>query len=801
MLKNYLTLTLRMLRKHPGYTAINVFGLAVGLACCLLIVLFVRDERSYDRFHEKADRIVRVTQHLSNTRQGEVRWALAPDPMAEALATDFPEIEQTARIGVNRNKLVQYGDTRLYEDGFAFADPALFDLFDFPVLQGDPATSLTRPFTVFLSESTARRYFGADDPLGKLLTLDNQYTFEVTGVFADLPENTHLAFDFVASRESIYAMGQERGDWYYNALTYLLLPDAAAGALEAKLPVFARKHLGEETSRGFSLLPLTAIHLYAADVTGDVKPQGDIRYVYLFAAIALLILAIACINYMNLATARAAMRAREVGVRKVVGAGRGQLIRQFLSESVVLSLIALAGALALVEALLPLFNTLMARSLDFDLTENLQLLVLLAAAVLFVGIAAGSYPALFLSAFRPARVLKGDLRTGTSGALRKGLVVFQFGVSVALIACTVIIQQQMHFVQQQRPGFDEAQIVSISTRGGMVGRSGLLNGLKEQYDAFKTALLQLPGVEHVATTASLMGAAEISFLKGENFEGGIPDDNEEGGLVMDGFRVDYDFFETMGLDFVAGRPFSEAFPSDAETSIIINETAARKLGWDDAVGKWMQPDEQRVTVIGVVKDFHYKTHKAAIEPMYLRLTTEAANFVIAKLRPDDLPGTLASIEAVWDRMVPALPFRYSFLDDEFDALYRAEQRLGQLFGTFACLAIVVACLGLFGLAAFTAEQRTKEIGVRKILGASVPGLVVLLSKDFIRLLGIAFLLACPVAYFGMQRWLEDFVYRIELSAQIFLVAGLLALLVAVLTVSYQAVKAALTNPMKSLRYE
>lgn len=785
MLKNYFTIALRNLRKHKGYAFINVAGLAVGLAVCLLIALYIQYELSYDDFHTKGDRIVRVTQHWKRSGRPQFNWALAPDPMAAALRAEYPEIEQTARIGIRKDKLVQYGEQRFYENNFAYADPTLFSLFDFEVLHGSPETDLARPATVFLSESMAQKYFGDEDPLGKSLAIDNEHSYEVTGIFKDLPHNSHLQFDFVASRETIYAEGQDREEWHFNVFTYLLLKEGqSTEALEHKLRGFTAKYMERSTA---SLVSLRDIHLYAR-ATGDHVPQSDIRYIYLFSSIALLILAIACINYMNLATARASKRIREVGIRKVVGANRAQLVRQFLGESTLLTAVALTLSVALAEALLPFFSSLMERPLELGLASGWFVLFLV-GMLLVVGLVAGSYPSLFLSAFKPAHVLKGQFRMKASSMLRKGLVTFQFGITVALIIGTLVIQRQMKYVQDNRPGFDQEQIITLPTRGGLDG----------QYGTFKDMLLQHPQVEQVMSTSSMLDFHDITWVSGGDVDSTTLGIDEN--LEIDLFRIDYDYFETLGLELIGGRAFSEAFPSDKENAIIINETTAQKLGWEEPLGKWINLYDKKRTVVGVVKDYHYSSHKNRIGSQLLFLEPNASRIVAAKVLPGDVTGALQHIEQTWNALVPTLPFQYSFYDDTFDAMYRTEQQIGRIFSAFAFLAILVACLGLFGLTAFTAEQRTKEIGIRKVLGATIPNIVSLLSRDFLMLVAIGFVCASPLAYFAASRWLEDFVYRIDLGVGMFLLAGSLALGIALLTVSYQSFKAARANPVESLRFE
>ncbi|MEZ4699795.1 MAG: ABC transporter permease [Rhodothermales bacterium] len=800
MLKTYLIITLRNLRRHRGYTAINIVGLSVGLAACVLILLYIQTELSFDRFNTKADRIVRITMQRVN--DDSWHWALAPIPMAALLEEDFPFVEQTARITPPIKRLVAQGDRRFFEDGVAFGDPAVFDIFDIPVVQGDPATALASPFTVFISQRLARKYFGDTSPVGRQLVLDNRWTFDVAGVFADLPANSHLAFDFMGSFESEFAMGTERENWFTNAWTYALVQSPAdVQRLEEGLTPFAERRVPEGRTSGidFSALPLLDIHLYSSEVTGDSTTKGDIRYVYLFAAIAVFILLIACINYMNLATARAAVRAREVGVRKAVGAGQVQLIGQFLAESVLLSGLALVIAIGLVQLLLPAFAHVMDRQIAFGLSESPMLVGMIVLFGLGVGVIAGSYPAFYLSAFRPEAVLKGSIQRAGSLSLRRALVVFQLFVSVALIAATLVVYRQMHLVQSERPGFQESQLLTFATRGGSFVQGGLENELADRYDVFKGEVLRIPGVEQATTTSTLTQAGEIRYLNAEYVEGGM---NGAPGLFLEGQTVDADFFETMGLERVAGNLFDAAHAGARARDIVVNETLVKEAGWDAPIGKQLHfSDEDVRTVIGVVKDFHNKTLKEAIAPMYLQPTDQASNFVVLRVRSHDLPATIAAVERLWGEVVPEQPFVYRFYDDVFDALYRTELRLGQLFGAFALLAIAIACLGLFGLAAFAAQQRTKEVGIRKILGASVAQIALLLSRDIVWLMLAAFVLASPVVYVGMERWLSTFAYRIDLNGSIFLIAGGVALCIALLTVSYQAVRAALADPVKSLRYE
>jgi putative ABC transport system permease protein len=793
MLRNYLKIAFRNLARQKGYAFINIAGLAVGLAVCLVILSFVRHELSFDRFHEKADRIYRVAMEAPGAGGEVSRRARVAAPTGPAIAGAFPEVEHMARLmGINDEVLLQVETERFYIKGFVRTDPALFEIFDFPVLQGNPA-DLAEPYTLFLSETAARRLFGDADPLGQVIRYENRQDYTIRGVFQDIPYNSHVRFDLASSYESYFASGLSRDNWNLGlSHTYLLLREGQdAEALEAKLPAFMKTaHPYYNEAFKWTLTPLSNIHLYAGH-EGEMIPQSDIRYVYLFSGIALLILLIACINYMNLATAHAARRGREVGIRKVVGANRLQLVRQFMGESMLFSALALVLALVLVELLLPWFNRIMDTQVTIRLLDEPGQMLLLVGGVAVVGLLAGSYPALYLSSFKPIAVLKDRMPMLSGRVLRKALVVFQFGVSMALIVCTAVMLRQMQHVRQERPGFSEEQVVVIPTYGEL-----------SNYAAFREALLQSAGVDMVTTSSFIAGeTGYISFFPASDVEGLEGDTTN---MVLYGFEVGYDFFETHGLEVVEGRAFAPSYTTDDPEAILVNETAVREFGWEEPIGKTIQEilGEGPRTVVGVVKDFHFTSLREEIAPTVFTLSPDRAlTFVAAKVQPGDLPQTLSSIQATWDRFVPGRPFDYAFLDEGFDAMYRADERLMHLLASFSVLAILVACLGLFGLAAYTAVQRTKEIGIRKVLGATISNLVVLLSKDFVRLVLIAFVVATPVAWFAMRKWLEDFAYRIEIGPGIFLLAGALALVIALATVSYQAIKAALADPVKSLRYE
>lgn len=783
MLTNYLKIAFRSLARHRGYTFINVTGLAVGLACCLLITAYVRDELRYDRHHVGADRIYRV-----HVRESQV---VTPTIVAPLFRRTFPEVEAAARlydVGSFRPVVVGYGDRLFQEQRFLYADSTVFDVFTLPLVAGNAATALARPATIVLSRSMARKYFGDEDPLGKTLQVGAADAFEVTGVMEDFPATSHVQADFLASFTSTrWADVETWGS--ANFLTYVRLRDAASRpAVEHQIAALLERmrSQGDLTNDyALTLVPLTDLHLHF---------EGRITYIYLFSAIAALILLVACINYMNLATARSARRAREVGMRKVLGAYRSQLAGQFFGESALLAGLALATAMLLAQALLPAFSAVSGKRLELDYLGDPFLLVTLAGLGLVVTFVAGSYPALMLSAFEPARVLKGSFRASRAGAvLRKGLVVFQFAVSVFLIVGTIVVYEQLAYVQSRHPGFDKEQVVVLPI-GDTV--------LRERYPAMKAALTQLAPVRSAAAVNSIPGYQRGGYaLEAEGLT--LP----EGEIFpIRGLQADKDVVATLGLELLAGPGFpqSESYTPEQGYVYLVNEATARALGWtpEAAVGKRFnllggRPGE----VVGVVRDFHHSSLREAIDPLALFIEPGSYEYLLVKVAPGDLAASLDAIRQVWTQFAAHRPFTYQFLDQEFDALYRSEERLGQLFTLFAALAILIACLGLFGLAAFSAEQRTKEIGVRKVLGASVPGIVALLSKEFTRLVAVGFVLAAPLAYLVMDRWLHTFVYRTDIGWTVFVLAGATAFAVAFLTVSYQAVKAATTDPVKALRYE
>ena len=815
MLTNYLKIAWRNLRKQPGLTFINVFGLALGLACCLLIMLYVADELSYDRYHEKADRIYRLNSDIK-FGGNDMQMAVTPDPLGPTLKQNYPQVEQFVRLHERGTWLIKRaGSTNnLNEDNILFADSTLFDVFTLPLVAGNSRTALTQPNTVVISESAAKRHFGSQNPMGQTLIVYNKQAYRVTAVMRDMPANSHFRANFFFPMvNDDYQWGQWLSNNYH---TYIVLkPDRSGGPADyhrfaQNFSAVVDKYVGPQalaalgTTMGqlrkagnrfnFGMIPLTDIHLHSKQ-TIELAPNGDIQYVYIFSAVALFILLIAGINFMNLATARSMGRAKEVGVRKVLGSERGQLIGQFMAESVLMTVLAMGLALLLVAVLLPLFNNVAAKELSLLRFLSPYWLLLIVLMPVAVGLLAGSYPAFFLSSFRPISVLKGGTTTDNNRrgvGLRSGLVVFQFMMSMVLIVGTLVVYRQITYIQTKNLGFQREQVLTL--RG--------VDALGKGAETFKQEVLRLPGVVSGSISGYLPTPGNrnsTSFFP----EGQI---DQAKAVVLQNWGIDHDYVKTLGIQMAQGRDFSRSFGSDS-SAIILNETAAKLLGGSSIVGKRIAKfaDAQlktfrTYTVIGIVKNFHFESLRDNIDALSLELDTNSGGAMF-RLSGTNVPALVAQIETKWKQAAPGQPFNYAFLEDSFDQMYRAEQRIGTLALTFACLAILIACLGLFGLAAFTAEQRTKEIGVRKVLGASVGSIVALLSKDFLKLVLIAIVIASPIAWYAMNRWLQDFAYKIDIEWWVFALAGLLAVGIALLTVSFQSVKAALMNPVKSLRSE
>ena len=801
MFKHYVKVSIRNLLRYKGHSSINILGLAVGVAACILLLLFLRDELGYDRFHEKADRIYRITQELEAPGQPAMHAALTSPPLAPVMREEVPGIVETVRIrpyfegSVAGRVAVRYGDEKQFYDRFFWADDGLFRIFTFSWLEGEPSGPLREPNTVVLSESMAQKYFGGEPALGKVLRIDTGFSdedYRVTGVVRDLPYNSHIHLDVIASFASLEHLKDQRVGldewWLMDIYSYVLLAEgASAGEVESALPAFVEKHFPKlgEVRTALHLQPLTDIHLRSR-LLHELEMNGDIGYVYIFAAIAVLTLLIACVNFVNLSIARFAQRAREVGVRKVVGAHRSQLVQQFLGESMVLALLALVLAVVLVLVTLPAFNAFSGKRIELDWGPATWLGLI--GLALLVGTVAGSYPAVFLSSFRPVQVLKSSPAGGTGNAsFRKILITLQFSISVALLIGTGIIYDQLRYMRGQDLGIDMEQVLVLPLRDMT---------LRDRYRDIKEEIVRVPGV--LATTFSSLKVGWEAPILGAEVDGAAV--QGMGSLV-----VDHDFLEVFKVPLVAGRDLLETEAADENAGFLVNEAAVRKLGLrspEEAVGKPLAwAGWKKGQVVGVVRDFHYRPLQHGIEPLVLHIRPIAFHYLYLRIAPQGTAATLQGLESAWRRSLPGKPFEYVFLDDDFRSNYRSEERLGKLVGLFALLAVFVACLGLLGLASFTAERRTREIGIRKVLGSSVAQVVLLLSREFTLLVLLANLIAWPVAYWLMRDWLQDFAYRTEIHPSNFVLGGLTALVIAWLTVSYRALQAALVDPAKALRYE
>ena len=798
MLKNYFKTILADLRKHKVFSIINILGLSIGIACCILITAYIYHELSYDRFHEKADRIYRLRSELKISAENLDIPKSSP-PMGEYLAANFPEVSAAVRFHKMDRSPVRHGDKLHYEDGIFFADNSIFDIFSFPLTKGNLQTALLPPYSAVITEDTAAKYFGDSDPIGQILTVNNDSDFTVTGVVKNIPANSHIRFNMLCSF-STYAAENPRvmQNWLsLNHYTYILLENGSDyRQLEEKFPGMIQSRVGGilkavKGNLNLSLQPLTRIHLHS-NLMQEISGNSSISYVYIFAAVAVFILIIACINFMNLSTARSSKRAKEVGMRKVLGADRGRIIRQFLLESLFFSSLSLLTALLLVEMALPLFNSISGTELRIHYLASPWIVPALIGLTLTVGIFAGSYPAFFLSAYQPIRVLKGFLKTGKSGTrFRTALVVLQFTISVTLIIGTILVFSQLNYMKNRRLGFNKEQVVVIP-----ISDESTLDSLR-------------PLKEELLSHTGIIGAAASSHVPGQTtyinpfIPEGFSQDNMQ---WMGELYVDHDFISTMGVELVSGRNFQPELQTDARQSVIINETAAQKFGWTDPIGKTIMDISQSGqtnprTIVGVVRDFHIESLHKKINPLFIGCTTHLFNSLTIRIRPENVTQTITFLREKIRAFDPQRPFVYSFLDVSFDAQYRAEERLGQVFSSFAVVAIFIAALGLLGLASFTAEQKTKEIGIRKVLGASIPGIIFLLTKEFTKWVVISNIIAWPVAYLATKSWLQGFAYRTGISISVFLLASIISLGIAITTVGFQAYRAAAANPAGSLKYE
>jgi putative ABC transport system permease protein len=799
MLKNYLTVLIRNIRRHKGYTFINVAGLAVGMAVSMLMLLFVVNELTYDWCHENGDSVYRVCQKLE-MGEFKIEGPGGPGALAPMLKERFPEVFSAARLFDFGSSIIHYEDKSFEQSEILCADPDVFDIFTINTVLGNPATCLEAPFTVIINEEMAGKYFGDADPVGKVLNFDNEYEFTVTGVVRKMPANSHFKFDMLLSFSTLYQTRPSVTGWgELNYYTYIRVPNQATiPGLDEKMTqavVEINSDLKEKWNMELEIFlqPLRSIHLQS-NFIGGLESGGNPAQLWIFTSIAFFILLIACINFMNLSTAQSADRAKEVGMRKILGANRIKLIRQYLSESILFSFISLCLALLLVELLYPTFSQLIGRELTVHPSIRWIVLAGLVGLTLFVGVISGCYPALFLSSFRPLEIIKTQSKTGRGPRLfRNFLVNFQYIISIALICGTLVIYYQLQFVKNYDLGYDQEQVLVIPLSG---------DEISEKYQVFKHEILQIPGIK-AASAASLMpglGRGQARF--------NIPGANQGEDMALHYVEVDEGYLETLGISLVAGRNFSHDNPGDLTSSVLVNETLIKEYGLENPVGriikqKYTENDEvieHSFTIIGVVGDYHFRSLREEIQPLLLMMPGEVFNLA-AKVGIGNLPNTISSIEAVWNQLESDHPFSYYFLDESFDLLYRTEMRISRVLLAFTVIAISIACLGLFGLASFTAEQRRKEIGIRKVLGATVRDMVLFLSKEWTKWVLLANLIAWPIAWYAMNQWLQTFVYRAPLSPWIFAAGGTIALVIALTTVSYQAIKASTANPINALRYE
>jgi len=802
MIRNYIKTAYRSLLKNKGFTFLNVFGLTVGLATCLLIVFYVVDELGYDRYNTNAHRVYRITIDAKLNGNAGV-YATSEVPWKAELTNHFPQVEQVARL-INNDGLflspqkfyVKKDNNNILEKRVVFTESSLFDVFTLPMVEGSPKNSLDEPNTAVLTESTAKKYFGKVDVVGRTFTINDSNTYKVTGVIKDIPAQSHFHYDFFLSFSS--RPESKNTNWGYAGLhQYLLLkPGANIKQLEqAMTDIDINNSYNPSTWKTgdnhlkIILKPLADIHLRDSDAQYPLEKEGNIQYIYIFSLVAVFILLIACVNFMNLSTARSANRAKEVGVRKVLGSSRKYLIAQFLTESILVTLVSAIIAVVLAWGLLPLFNQLADKQLTVTNQTIAWLVPSLTVIVLVVGFLAGSYPALFLSAFQPIQVLKGKLSAGFKGGfLRSFLVVFQFSISIFLIIGTLVIYNQLKYINNKDLGFDRSQVLVIKNANVLGNQAGIL----------KTGLRQLPGV--VDATMSSYQPTGDEDLKTGLFPHQKIDIKED--ILTEFWSTDENFIRTMGLHLLKGRNFQKDMASDS-AGMIVNEAFVRKLGQPDPLNKNVFRTSyglQQYHIIGVVKDFNFASLKDNIGPLAM-VYSKDNGAISVKIHTSNLTGLMAQIEDKWKGLSPNQPFTYSFMDQDFDANYRVEQRFGSMFISFSTLAIIIACLGLFGLAAYAAEQRNKEIGIRKVLGAGVSTIVGMLSMDFIKLVLISILIASPLAWWAMNKWLEDFAYRVTIQWYLLAIAGGTAVLIAFVTISFQSIKAALGNPVDSLRSE
>ena len=787
MLKNLFKTAIRHILKHFGYSILNILGLTIGISSALFLIIYVSDEVSYDRYHEKADRIYRVESSITEP-DDHFNWIVAQIPFGPQVVQDYPEVQSFVRFINMPRALYKYEDKEFNEENFYYVDSTLFDIFTYKVLKGDVKSALTQPNKIILTERIAARYFGNADPVGKTLTTGTS-TFEVTGVIQDIPFNSHFRFDAIAARNNL---PKQMGSWgNFGVYTYLLFPENFnIGQFETKLKGMYDRYMKQifgpvNINIEYKLVPITRIHLYSTNA-GEPEPTGSITYVYIFAIVAIFLILIAAMNYMNLATARSASRAREVGMRKVSGSQRGPLVLQFLSESVVFTAISIVLSLAILIILLPKFNLLAGKSFSLNIIHSPAVLLAMISVILIVGILGGSYPAFFLSRFSPLTVLKGEITQGSAGSIfRKVLVVIQFTVSVVMIICTLVVFGQLNYLKKMDQGFDQKNVVTLTLNGGM----------QRKYPVLKQLLLDDPQIKYVAATDTPVGEGSGKLLFNVETDQGM---SQRG---VNYAVVDHDFIKALGIKIKTGRDFQRDMPSDTLRSVIVNETFVKRMNWADPIGKKVEIGDTntlRARVIGVMKDYHQTGMYNEIESLLLA-NRVINNVVYIKIAGDNIQPTINFIETKWREVFPDQPFTYTFLSERFNRQFEADERRGLIFTLFTVLAILIACLGLFGLASYTVEQRTREVGIRKVFGAGNRTILALIARDFLILVSISVLIAFPLAYYFMSKWLENYVYRNKLGASLFILSAVLTIIITFVTISVKAYQASVMNPAQSIK--
>ena len=786
MLKNYFKIALRNIVRQKTFSIISIAGLVLGLTSFLIIFLYVFNELSYDRFNGNYEKIFRVAGGSNNNGTRSI-YARTPAPLADALKKEFPGIANTSRLAKEEKVLLSSGVKKFYEENVFFVDPSFLAIFTYPQIAGDRNNVLIEPMCVLLSESAADKYFGKTNSIGKTLRYNDKYDLIITGILKDAPANSHFHFDFLismASTNQIYGSDFATNRMNTSVYTYLLLnrPEYAQ-QIERKFPSFLKNYYGgllDFIEPTLTLQPLSQIHLYS-NIGGEIEVNSDIKYIYIFSVVGLMILIMACINYMNILTAGYSKRIKEIGVRKVLGANKAVLIKQFIGESILTAFLAFFIAIIISFLFLPVINSLIGQALILDIRQNYELIITMVIVTLLTGIISGIYPAFILSSLNPSTILGKSLHGKFSGAfVIRTLIVFQFMISTGLIISTLIISEQLNYIRNKKLGFEKNHIVVLPLREDYT---------RKNYEMLKNALVQKPKILSASASSVLPG--EVKYYNSVSWDGSGYD------KTMDFIFADYNFLKTYEIDIAQGRDFSKDFGSDLKSGYILNEEAVKEIGWNEPIGKKFNDG----LVIGIVKNFHYKSLYEPVKPLYISVNPDNINFLSIRINPKNVTASLDYIQQSWKELFPHSPFEYFFFNNHLDKLYKSETKLASIFNWFSGLTIMISCLGLIGLTSISVVNKNKEIGIRKVLGESVEGIVFMITKEFIIIIFVANIIAWPVAYYFMSKWLEDFAYRIEISWLIFVLSGLIVLLIALVTVGYQAIKAAVANPVESLRYE